>query len=501
MNRGREIHGQGSAPATERALTGALRAGVARATQRLEPGLPIGPWGARADQRAVGVHRPPTVTALVLGELAAPDPAAVIVAIDTVSWSAELGAQTAEAIASAVGVPADSVFLAASHTHSSLPLDEAYLAPWDPTGHAREVRSRLLAELPGLAARAAASLRPARAIATRAPCAVARSRRQRAFDRLLVGVDGVVEDATVDVVDFLGDDGTSIATIVAYGCHPTVLAWGNLLVSPDYVGGLREITERELGAPTLFLQGCGADRAAAAGFSNSVEDAEAVGRAIGHVACGALLESRQALLEIAPVRIVESGAALCVTRAALPDAAPAGVFAGTGAVQLPLRPRDLAAAQARVEDARRRVAAGDSAASVDLQRAVIEQELCWRFPAGDSGRAQLTLIRVGDVALVGWPGELCGAYDRAFHAAGAPVHTIVATSVGDSVGYLPAYEQFAEGGYEVDASPFLPSAAQLAVERAGSLVADSNRHVQSGAAREKEVPRRRMSSSRRKENA
>ncbi len=460
-----------------RTLTGPLRAGVARATQRLEPGLPIGPWGARAEQGATGVHRPPTVTALVLGELTEAEPAAVIVAVDTVSWSAELGAQTAAAIASAVGVPQDGVFLAASHTHSSLPLDESYLAPWDPTGRARAERTRLLAELPGIALRAAASMRPSRAIATRAPCAVARSRRQRAFDRLLVGVDAVVEDATLDVVDFVADDGTSIATIVAYGCHPTVLAWGNLLVSPDYVAGLRDVTERELGAPTLFLQGCGADRAPAAGFSNSVEDADAVGRAIGHVACGALLESRQALLEIEPLRIVESGAALCITRAALPEAMPASVSASSAVAQLPLRPRDLEAALRRTQDAKRRVAEGDADASVDLQRAIIEQELSTRFPEGDSGSARLALIRFGDVALLGWPGELSGAYDRAFQDAAAPVHAIVATSVGDSVGYLPAYEQFAEGGYEVDASPFLPVAAERAVECAGSLVEQSSRIV------------------------
>ena len=72
---------------------------------------------------------------------------------------------------------------------------------------------------------------------------------------------------------------------------------------------------------------------------------------------------------------------------------------------------------------------------------------------------------------------MSGAYDRAFQDAAAPVHAIVATSVGDSVGYLPAYEQFAEGGYEVDASPFLPVAAERAVECAGSLVEQSSRIV------------------------
>ena len=89
---------------------------------------------------------------------------------------------------------------------------------------------------------------------------------------------------TLDVVDLLAEDGSSLATVVAFGCHPTVLAWGNFLVSPDYIAELREVVERETGGPALFLQGCGADRAPAAGFSNQVADADAVGRAVGHAA-------------------------------------------------------------------------------------------------------------------------------------------------------------------------------------------------------------------------
>ena len=284
-------------------------------------------------------------------------------------------------------------------------------------------------------------------------------------------------DETLDVVDLLAEDGSSLATVVAFGCHPTVLAWGNLLVSPDYIAELREVVERETGAPALFLQGCGADRAPAAGFSNQVADADAVGRAVGHTAVAALLESRQALLEIEPVEVRESGAALCITRASLPQRPDVDVSVRVGELDLPLRPLDPAVARDRAEQARERVSAGDQSASVDLQRALIEQDLAERFPDGDTGRARPVVIQLGDeLALVGWPGELSGAYDHAFQAAAQPVHVITATNVCDSVGYLPAYEQFAEGGYEVDASPFLPDASTRAIDGVARLVLGPSSH-------------------------
>lgn len=65
-------------------------------------------------------------------------------------------------------------------------------------------------------------------------------------------------DDTVTVARVTTDDGTLLASIVNYACHPTTLAWDNTLISPDYIGAMREVVERDTGAPCLFLQGaCG----------------------------------------------------------------------------------------------------------------------------------------------------------------------------------------------------------------------------------------------------
>ena len=50
-----------------------------------------------------------------------------------------------------------------------------------------------------------------------------------------------------------------LGTIVNYACHPTTLAWQNTLISPDYVGALRQAVEEQTGAPCVFLQGASGD--------------------------------------------------------------------------------------------------------------------------------------------------------------------------------------------------------------------------------------------------
>jgi hypothetical protein len=462
--------GVGEPPAQTR-RGGLLSAGVARARIDVPAGVPIGGWGARKDHAAVGSHRDITVTVLVLSE---PDDArgatTVLVAADVMLWPRDVGMRVRSSVAGALDVDLEAVVLTATHTHASLMLYELYLDTWDVDGSARRLRDELEALVPTLAVRAAADRRDAGMLVTRRRCLVARSRRQVAFDRRLVGVAAPVPDAAVEAVEIRAQDGTTVATIVAYGCHPTVLAWGSLQASPDYVGALRAVLERELAAPCLFLQGCGADRAAAFGFSNSIRDADAVGTAIGHVALGALLEERQAGLVIEPRAVLESGASLCVTAASEPVLAPARVAVRSHVVELPLRERDLAAAQARVAAARARLEAGDTSATSELGKAMIEEDICLRFPDGESGRVELSVLAAGPLLLVGWPLELSGAYDAALRAEAGDRHLVVATSVNDFLNYLPWRTQFPEGGYEVDATPFAPEACDLALAAMRDIV-------------------------------
>jgi hypothetical protein len=436
----------------------AVRAGVARGLVEPAGGTPVGGWGARLVHDSVGRHSELTVTALALanasGESA--DGSVLIVAADIVLWPGNVASRVRDAIADRTGVAPEAIQLTASHTHSSVMMDDATIATWEHDGACAAARELVERAALNTAVHALANLRPAALTAVRRPSAVTRTRRQWIDGRLLVGVGSPVEDAFLDVVAVEGSDGNPLASIVVHGSHPTILSWGSLLFSPDYVGALRAVVEGELGSPCLFLQGCGADRAPARSFSNSVADAEAVGRALGHGAVAAVLEQREASLAIRHVRTLESGAALAIEEAERPVPQPASVRARKRAVAMPLRERNLDAARLRLSRARAAVDAGEAGASVEAARALIEHDIAERFPHGEEASIPVGVVDVGPLAFVFWPGELSGAYEALCQVSDR--HGILITNANDYVNYLPTREQFAEGGYEVDASPFAASA-------------------------------------------
>jgi len=341
-------------------------------------------------------------------------------------------------------------------------MDDETMAAWEHEGACGQARGRLEQCAVDVAVGAVTNLRPARIRAARRTCAIARSRRQREQGHLLVGVADPEMDALLDVVSVTTDTDESIATIVVYGCHPTVLAWESLLFSPDYVGALRRVVEMEYGAPCLFLQGCGADRGPTRSFSNVVEDADAVGRAIGYAAVAAALEAEELSLEVHFRRMLPSGAPLAINEILPPEALPASVRCAQAEIALPLRPRDAEATRVRVERAHENVKRGIADASVELARALIQDSIVQRFPAGAEARVPVDLLAVGPIAFVFWPGELSGAYESLIQKVTSQ-HIIVVTNANDYVNYLPTPEQFSEGGYEVESSPFAPTAGDALV--------------------------------------
>ena len=77
-------------------------------------------------------------------------------------------------------------------------------------------------------------------------------------------------------------------TVVNYACHPTTLAWENTLISPDYVGAMREVVEGETGAPCLFLQGASGDLGPREGYVGETTVADRNGRQLGFAALSGL---------------------------------------------------------------------------------------------------------------------------------------------------------------------------------------------------------------------
>jgi neutral ceramidase len=116
------------------------------------------------------------------------------------------------------------------------------------------------------------------------------------FNRRNISPDGTLEmfwrnetkitttfpvDPTVGVIRFDKPDGSPLAILVHYSCHPVVLGPENLDYSPDYPGEMRHYVEQQLGGMAFFLQGAPGDINPYYDKTTLIEDAVALMKQTG----------------------------------------------------------------------------------------------------------------------------------------------------------------------------------------------------------------------------
>jgi hypothetical protein len=248
-------------------------------------------WGAAKHERASGVHRPLVATVVWMEpEHGHPSQAVVMATLDHCLFDDSEIVLFRSAIAAAADVAADQVLICVSHTHAAglMSRTRASLPGGELIGPYLDDLSSKLADL---AHKAAEASQPATIVYGTGRCNLAANRDF--FDvegqQFVCGFnpDGPADDMLV-VAKICADDGKPIGTIVNYACHATTLAWRNTLISPDYVGALRETVERQTGAPCVFLQGASADLGPREGFVGDTAIADRNGRQLGYAALAAV---------------------------------------------------------------------------------------------------------------------------------------------------------------------------------------------------------------------
>ena len=443
--------------------------GVAREDITPPVGIYARSWGAAKHETAEGIHRPLTLTCLTIQSRRGEKPL-VLMSADFGWWrSREDEFSVRGPVLEAMGLDPSRLMFCLSHTHAgpSLQSDNASR----PGGHLIEPYRAQVRDAAIRAAKTALGQGQAATFTWRyGRCDLATNRDlpEPAGSRIVCGYNphGPADDTVLVGRVCAEGDGRILATIVNYACHPTTLAWENKLISPDYIGAMRETIESHMRAPCLFLQGASGELAPAEQYSGDTDLADRHGRRLGFAVLSTLAAMERGGQRLAYQRVVESGAPLAVWRQ---EDGPVSttLAAAMQTVGLPLKPMPS------LDELDRQWS--------DCNDPVLKERI-WRKRAirkvvgdGDSMSMPLWVWRVGDAILVGQPNEPYSRFQTQLRREFSPRVIAVMNLVNGSAGYLPPRELYAIDVYQVWQTPFAPGGLErvtaAADEAIGSLLA------------------------------
>jgi hypothetical protein len=232
-------------------------------------------------------------------------------------------------------------------------------------------------------------------------------------------------DPTVMVLQVSGEDGSPIAILVNYACHPVVLGPENLDYSADYPGEMMRIVEKTFpGSVAMFLQGGAGNINPYYDKTPLAEDAVGVMRATGQALAGEVL------------RIVPG-----ITPKPVPDA-PLRIARET--IDFPARwnqEKLLAGVQGQqlTEDSRMRLA---------------------RATRGPYNATVTTVLLGREFAFVGVPAEIFVDFQIDVRARVPDVPVLFGGYTNGRLGYVPTIKAAVDGGYGANQlGAFLPVGA------------------------------------------
>ena len=400
-----------------------MKVGAANAEITPELGLTLEGYDVRKEG-ATGTHDPLMVRVLVADGAEAT--VALIVA-DLIQVDPPLQDVVAAEVLRRTGIPRERIQLVGTHTHSGPMLREP-----------SPVVDRIGETIASTVEKAWQGRREAHAaIGIGTVTGIGANRRPNG---------GPVDDR-VTVTRYDGVDGSPIATLVNYGCHPTTLGPNNTLYSADYPGVACRAIEAAVGGVAIFTTGPQGD-VNPGGYSpegsmvgvvvpwRTFESAERY----GSIVAASAIDTWERLRPAPSARVWGDSRVIGLERKDLPEAGAARAAATTSA-----------RAEAEIR------AAGFSEDTIYHAAVAAAYADVLAIQAEDPGRPGPVPVRISALALgpmvhAGVSGELFVALGQSIRSRlGDDTTTIAALSDG-TIGYICTADAYEVGGYEPNAS-------------------------------------------------
>lgn len=431
--------------------------GIAEADMTPPAGIYLGNWGASTSPIATGIHRPLHMTCVTFQSNQQEKPL-VLLGFDLGWWkdrNDELILRNE--ILEACGLTPDRLLICLSHTHAgpSTCRKDAH----QPGGELIEPYLNKIKNV------AVDSIKKAVSKAEKSllswaygQCVLAKNRdlKDPEKNRYLVGYNPEKKaDDTLLCGRITNESGQITATIVNYACHPTTLGGENTLISPDYIGAMRETIRETMGIPSLFIQGASGDLAPLLQYSGDTELADGHGRQLGYAVLSTL-ESMTAPGTV-PVfdGVVESGAPLAIWNEIPETVSNACV---------PVK-RDIRYLLKDFPDyAELETVWRDTNDPVTKERLWRKMGIRAGIGDGDETVIAVWIWKLGGAYLVVHPNEAYSVFQEMIRASYPGIPVVVGNLVNGSIGYFPPKDLYDQDIYAVWQTPFAAGCLEVLIK-------------------------------------
>ena len=432
-------------------------------------------WGSAKHDRATGIHRPLRASVALLAPLEGDEQQFLIVLDHCVMGRREMDTLR-DSVSAVADIPREHRIVVFSHTHAAglMSLERADLPGGDLIApYLDEIAGRVI----DLAKETLAKLQPAILVYGTGHCSLAAHRDFWDEDNQLWACGynpGTPADDTVLTARAHAEDGTLLATLVNYACHPTTLAWDNTLISPDYPGAMRETIESATGAPCLFLQGASGELGPVEGYVGDTEVADRNGRQLGHAALSTLeslpapgtrFEYNGPVISGATLgdwrhtklqeNVIEANTAWRLNREPIP---------------LPIRPGTptIQEVQAELADWEARDTP-DARAMAERKRRLMHR--LKQLPHGDDFPLEAIVLKIGGAVWVILQGECYSSLQTALRARFPETPLIIAAVASHwGASYLPPRELYGRGIYQESIAIVAEGSLETVIDTIGERI-------------------------------